>query len=160
MDENATITKMYEIYGQYHDTKEKMAWLGISFYAAFTLGIIRIFTAKDLHIQDPWTLGLLIVFLTIIVVCIHKFLIFHYKNKRRAAKVFDEIERFLSNEADKIASNTRGMVDRIREINKEDVRFLCSDYKSTEVPIISLLFILFATQVSFLSVKMIKMIFS
>ena len=46
-----TILRLYEFYERYHNTKEKMAWLGISFYAVFTLGIIRIFTIKDLSIN-------------------------------------------------------------------------------------------------------------
>jgi hypothetical protein len=45
------LMKIYELNERYHDTKEKRAWLAISFYAAFTLGIIRIFT-QDVDISD------------------------------------------------------------------------------------------------------------
>jgi hypothetical protein len=88
------ILRLYEFYERYHNIKEKMAWLGISFYAVFTLGIIRIFTINDLSI-DPWLLWVTIGVLTVVMGCILWFLCFHYKKKRCAAKiVFDYL--FLS----------------------------------------------------------------
>lgn len=87
--------KLHELYSKYHDTKEKMAWVGISFYAAFTLGIVRIFRIKDIVIP-PWLLWTLVCVLIIVMMCVLYFLLFHYKKKRCAAKNVDEIQNHLS----------------------------------------------------------------
>ncbi len=145
------ILRLYEFYERYHNTKEKMTWLGISFYAIFTLGIIRIFTIKDLSI-DSWLAWMTIGVLTVIVGCIQWFLCFHYKKKRCAAKVVDLLEDSLSK---KNANSEKGLQDiiaAIRNINSKGVPFCCG-YKSTEIPITILLFVMYATQVAFICAR-------
>ena len=126
-----------------------MALLGISFYAVFTLGIIRIFTMKDLSI-DPWLLWVSIGVLTVVMGCILRFLCFHYKKKRCAAKIVDDLEDFLSKKNSNSEKGLIKIIAAIRNTNTKGVPFCCG-YKSTEVPIIILLFVLYATQVAFIS---------
>ena len=139
------LMKLYELNERYHDTKEKMAWLGISFYAVFTLGIIRIFT-KDINITD-WVSYTLIGFLLVILWCVFWFLTFHYQKKRISVKITDELAHSLekTNNSEK---DLKKIFHEINEINKTGVK--CShEYRSTEIPILILLFVLFAAQVSF-----------
>jgi len=143
------ILRLYEFYERYHNTKEKMAWLGISFYAVFTLGIIRMFTIKDLSI-DPWLLWVTISVLTVVMGCILWFLCFHYKKKRCAAKIVDDLEDFLSKKNSNSEKGQQNIIAAIRNTNREGVSFCCG-YKSTEVPITILLFVMYATQVAFIS---------
>lgn len=41
------VLKLYELNEHYHDTKEKMAWLGSSLYVAFSVTIITSFSVKN-----------------------------------------------------------------------------------------------------------------
>ena len=148
------ILRLYELYERYHNTKESMAWLGISFYAAFTLGIIRIYTIKDLFL-DPWLLWITIGVLTIVMGCMLWFLYFHYKKKRCAAKIVGKLEDFLPKKNSNTEKELKNIMTVIRKINNEGVSFCCG-YKSTEVPISILLFILYATQIAFVVALLLK----
>ncbi len=140
------IMRMYELYERYHNTKENMAWLGISFYAVFTLGIMRIFSDKEIDIL-PWLLWTSVGVLVIVMLCVLWFIIFHYKKKRCAAKNVDELENYLSRQEANSEEGLKEIIGKIQNINKNGVKLICSGYKSTEIPIIILLFILLAAQV-------------
>ena len=79
---------------QYHDTKEKRAWLATTFYAGFSLVVIKWATNTDNVISLQKHQCTIIVLLFVIFVCVVWFIWFQYRKKRISVK----IGGFISNE--------------------------------------------------------------
>ncbi len=79
------IIKLYELNEHYHDTKEKMAWLGSALYFTFSLAIMRILFIKEMQNfikQDQWVPWIIGILLAAICGCALWFVNLHYKKKR------------------------------------------------------------------------------
>jgi len=93
------LMKLYELNGRYHDTKEKMAWLATTFYAGFSLAVIKGVTTENIalflynHLIATLAALVLLVF---IASCVLFFCRFQYKKKRASQKIDVNIRQELS----------------------------------------------------------------
>ena len=88
------IIKLYELNEHYHDTKEKMAWLASSLYAAFSVTIITwLFNKEICEIQS---LPFLIIEIGAFI-CALWFIIFQYKKKKISVLITGEYEKIILN---------------------------------------------------------------
>lgn len=93
------LLKLYELNEHYHDTKDNMAWLGISLYAAFSLAILRIFFTKEIRVFiNDCPVIIIIVFLLVIYFCAFWFINVQYKKKRISVGISTEYMKILSNQ--------------------------------------------------------------
>ena len=90
------LMKLYELNEQYHDTKERRAWLATIFYAAFCLAMFRwaINIKNETFLQGyPFPI---IALLGVIAACVFFFTWFQYRKKRASQKIEEFIAKELS----------------------------------------------------------------
>lgn len=93
------LMKLYELNEKYHDTKERMAWLGSSLYAAFSLAVLRIFFRKEIQdLINDCPVIIIIVFLLVIFICAFWFINVQYKKKRISVGISNEYMKILFNQ--------------------------------------------------------------
>ncbi len=142
------LMKLYELNERYHDTKEKRAWLATTFYAGFSLMVIKWATNKenvDFLQEHQCTI---IVLLFVIFVCVVWFIWFHYRKKRISVK----IEGFISKEfsvqnADESLQLARVFCYADRVNKGWWKRTKKQRYLSTEIEIFILMLVFFAAQI-------------
>jgi len=90
------LIKLYELNERYHDTKEKMIWLGSSLYFIFSFTIL-IFIVSNKNFKWPTHNSIyLIIFLTLIFINALLFIWFQIKKKRASLQYTKQLERELS----------------------------------------------------------------
>ncbi len=150
------LIKLYELNERYHDTKEKMAWLATSLYAAFSLAILRIFFTEGVKAFIKDQPGLIVIILLIIFCCALRFINFQYKKKRISvgiSKGFMEIlpNQTLSdeNKLEQMLECTKNANDKWREYKKKykTNNKHKNKYISTEWPINILIVLFFILQI-------------
>ena len=93
---NDMIIKLYELNEHYHDTKEKMAWLGSSLYFTFSLAIMRfLFVGKAQTIIKNHSKEI-VVFLLAIFICALLFVYLQYRKKRISVGITGESEGLMA----------------------------------------------------------------
>lgn len=88
------LIKLYELNEQYHDTKEKRAWLATTFYAAFCSAVLKWAINKENVAVLQNYIWLIIGLSGVIFLCVFSFNWFQYRMKRASVK----IEGFIANE--------------------------------------------------------------
>jgi len=151
------IIKLYELNEHYHDTKEKMAWLASSLYAAFSVAIITWLFSKEIykiHILKLNSIINIILFFIIIVVvfiCAILFICFQYKKKKISAVITDKYEKIILNEGLNYKNKLRRMFDYKSDVHNNWKKYR-KDYKNkklgrSEIPIKIMIFIFFIAQI-------------
>ena len=150
------LLKLYELNERYHDTKEKMAWLGSSLYFAFSLAILRILFIKGMQNiikQYSWVPWVIIGFLlAAIYCCACWFINLQYKKKRISVGISNEFMDIVSN--NKPENKLKKMIKYTRYINdkwgayKKDHKKECKNFSYTELPINILMGLFFAFQIT------------
>jgi hypothetical protein len=142
------LMKLYELNEQYHDTKEKRAWLATTFYVAFCLAVFKWTTniGTVTIVQDhQYTI---IGFLFVVFLCVFFFNLFQYRKKRASVKVDHFIAKALSVQKGNDNDQLVKVFDYMHEAHKP--RWKRSDkpaYHSTEIHIFVLMFAFFIAQV-------------
>jgi hypothetical protein len=146
--------KFYELNERYHDTKEKMAWLATSLYAAFSIALLKWMMNKEYKNFITENYLLILIVLTVIFICAIWFINFHYYKKRNSVRIdgktAKEIIESEKNEIDQMAeifdyrSSLKPLKNwKNRKTNNEKL----FAYHSTEIPIHLLMICFFFAQV-------------
>jgi hypothetical protein len=160
------LMKLYELNERYHDTKEKRAWLATTFYAGFSLVVIRLATNKEimvfLQVQQAhrlyqililiFILGLILGFilflLSVIFVCVLFFIRFQYIKKRASVDIEGHLTEELSVQNQDESIQLARVFRYMRIANEKKSR--CKQrrkFSSTEIPIFGLMIALFVAQI-------------
>ena len=151
------LLKLYELNERYHDTKEKMAWLGSSLYFAFSLAILRILFIEGIQKIINGCPLIIVGFLTVICGCALWFINIQYKKKRISVGISNEFMEILPDKTLTDENKLEKMIKCINEIN-DDWRRYKKDYKKkykkkykkfifTEIPINLLIFVFLISQI-------------
>ena len=143
------LLKLYELNERYHDTKEKMAWLGSSLYAAFSLAILRIFFAREMQDFINDYNMLFFVFLLLVFICAEWFINFQYKKKRISVRIDEELKDKMSEQVSSNEDQLKQIFTFISNVNTywRNYKNKDSRYLSTEIPINILIAIFFIIQI-------------
>ena len=141
------LLKLYELNERYHDTKEKMAWLGSSLYFAFSLAILRILFIKEMQNfikQDPWVI---IGFLLAICVFALLFINFQFKKKRNSVVYTGELEKQLCSLQSKGEEYSESE-DKLLQLFKRKDEIFQDKMEVPDIYIYILMGIFFASQIT------------
>ncbi len=150
------IIKLYELNERYHDTKEKMAWLGSSLYFAFSLAILRILFIKGMQkiIEQgqwvPWVIGILLASICGCAVC---FICLQYRKKRISVGISNEFMDIVSNYKLYDESVLKEMLKITKDLNsnwgeyKKNHKKECKKYRYAELPVYILISVFLASQI-------------
>ena len=147
------IIKLYELNERYHDTKEKMAWLGSSLYFAFSLAILRILFIDGMQKIIKKYPGGIVFFVLAIFGCALWFVIFQYKKKKISVGISNEFMDIVSNNKLSDENKLKKMIKYTRYINdkwrvyKKWHKIGCMKIFFTELPVNILMILFLASQI-------------
>lgn len=142
MESKEVFIKLYELNEKYHDTKEKRAWIAVSFYAAFTLGVANV-PLDDLISSIGYLVTVIIP--TIIFVCVYLFIDFQYRQKRISVALEGRLNKILSRNTDNLEKELRIYFKIVDKLNTVGVKCRKSDYR-IEISMTLLLLTLYVVQ--------------
>ena len=149
------LMKLYELNQKYHDTKEKMAWLATTFYAGFSLAVIKAMTIEKLarflynHHLFTWAIVVLLAF---IAICVFSFCRFQYKKKRASQKIDVNIRQELSSYNEDDQKQVVRVFDFMDTVHNEEPETKKKANFTTERPIFALMYAFASAQVAFVLV--------
>ena len=119
MDNKEVFMKLYELNQKYHDTKEKRAWIAVSFYALFSAAIFSLSSGND----NPCSVcAVIAILLTVIFVCVGIFVWFQYRQKRVSVEYEKELEKILSKRIANTDKELRDYFSTVNRINNKGVQ--------------------------------------
>ena len=143
MDNKEVFLKLYELNQKYHDTKEKRAWIAVSFYDLFSAAI---FSFSSINDNSCPACAVIAIFLTVIFVCVAIFIWFQYRQKRVSVKYDDELSKYLSKGSRVTDKEIENYFKSAVDINTKRVKREKFD-KLVESAIFGLLFALYIIQI-------------
>ncbi len=146
------LIKLYELNEQYHDTKEKRAWLATTFYAAFCSAVIKWATTIE-NVETLQKYGWPILVLSVVIfLCVFFFNWFQYRKKRASVKIEGFIAEELSVQNESDNNQLARLFDYKTEVHKRRCKRSDNEKKeegySTEIPIFVLMVAFFSAQIS------------
>ena len=147
------LMKLYELNERYHDTKERRAWLATTFYAGFSLVVIKL--AKEIvvflqahRLHQILILGFILVLLSVIFLCVLRFNAFQYRKKRASVDIEGYLAKELSVQNGDESIQLASVFKYMRMANEKK---LCwkqrREFSSTETQIYVLMGALFVAQI-------------
>ena len=153
------IIKLYELNEHYHDTKEKMAWLGSSLYFTFSLAIMRFLFIQEIQTiikKYPW---IIVIFVLTLFGCVLRFVCLQYRKKRISAGISNKFMDIVNNNELTAENKVKRMIKYTRCINdkwralKNKHKKEWKKYGFAELPVHILMIIFFVSQIILLLYK-------